>query len=206
MGKANAFLLFFSLFVALIIGEFMARYFHHAWPFDVEMVTYSHLTPKDAPLRWRFTPNEDRNSLGLRNREVFKKADGQYRILFLGDSLIWSGDTNSGDLYTQVIERNLRRELGKQGGEIEVINAGIPGYTTYQELEFLKLYGVPMEPDFLVLGFVFNDVYYKYLHRPVAGNMIAGEPSVNLNKFDKRSFPGFLFKDSYLAHDVVYYF
>jgi hypothetical protein len=33
------------------------------------------------------------------------------------------------------------------GKSIEVINAGIPGYTTYQELEFLKVYGLDMKPD-----------------------------------------------------------
>ncbi len=50
--------------------------------------------------------------------------------------------------------------------EFEIVNAGIPGYTTYQELEFLKIYGLEMNPDMVILGFVFNDVYYKYLHKP----------------------------------------
>jgi hypothetical protein len=44
-----------------------------------------------------------------------------------------------------------------------MINAGIPGYTTYQEFEFLKIYGLDMEPDVVVLGLVFNDGYDKYL-------------------------------------------
>ena len=48
-------------------------------------------------------------------------------------------------------------------------------------------------------------MYYKYLHKPVAGSMIGREPSSRLNRFDKRSFPGFLFKDSYLAHEIVYF-
>jgi hypothetical protein len=46
-----------------------------------------------------------------------------------------------------------------------VINAGMPGYTTYQELEFLKLYGLEMEPDLVVLGFVFNDVVANELEK-----------------------------------------
>jgi hypothetical protein len=36
-------------------------------------------------------------------------------------------------------------------GTLEVINAGIPGYTTYQEFEFLKIYALDMEPDVVVL-------------------------------------------------------
>ena len=59
---------------------------------------------------------------------------------------------------------------------IEVINAGIPGYTTYQELEFLKIYGLQMEPDLVVLGFVFNDLYYKHLCRPKEDQLLAFDP------------------------------
>jgi len=57
-------------------------------------------------------------------------------------------------------EDNLNRKFARNG-LINVINAGIPGYTTYQELEFLKIHGLAMKPDIVVLGFVFNDVYEK---------------------------------------------
>ena len=143
------------------------------------------------------------NSLGLRNKEIGKKGEDVFRILFLGDSLVFTGATSSGKLYTQVVEENLNNVL-KTGKRIEVINAGIPGYTTYQELEFLNVYGLDMEPDLVILGFVFNDVYYKYVHRPAQGDFLALDPEVRLHRFDVDSFPGKVFARSYLAHETVY--
>ncbi|MGB3509482.1 MAG: hypothetical protein WBA93_09590 [Microcoleaceae cyanobacterium] len=53
--------------------------------------------------------------------------------MILGDSLVWSGEKSSGKLYTEVLDRNFNN-LGLTEKKIEVINGGIPGYTTCQEL------------------------------------------------------------------------
>ncbi len=90
------------------------------------------------------------------------------------------------------------------GKKIEVINAGIPGYTTYQEMEFLKAYGLDMEPDMVILGFVFNDLFYKYLHKPTEKELLSHEPQAELNRFDTNSIVGSVFAKSYLAHSVAY--
>ena len=83
----------------------------------------------------------------------------QIRIVVLGDSIAYESLG-----FVSIIRDRLQ---AIQGHRFEIINASIPGYTTYQELEFLKLYGLLMDPDMVVLGFVFNDVYYNYLHKPV---------------------------------------
>jgi lysophospholipase L1-like esterase len=203
--KVARFTLFLaSLSLSLLFAELVIRHKVDAWPFERPMVVPSYLTPKDATLRWRFSASDDRNSLGLRNREVGAKSPQDVRILFLGDSLIFAGDTSSGKLYTEVIESSLNRAPRHPATRVEVINAGIPGYTTYQELEFLKLYGLDMQPDLVVLGFVFNDLYYPYLHKPTASQMLDMEPSILLHRFDTRAFPGRLFARSYLAHEVVF--
>jgi GDSL-like Lipase/Acylhydrolase family len=85
----------------------------------------------------------------------------------------------------------------------EVVNAGIPGYTTYQELEFLKIYGLDMQPDLVILGFVFNDVFYRYLHRPTEETLIGPEPAARLHRFNPYVFPQRLVARSYLAHELV---
>ena len=192
-----------SILFALLIGEVITRYQVEAWPFDPPLFFVLGLTAKDQDLRWRFS-GEGLNSLGLRNEEVLRNDHNHIRILFLGDSLVWSGETSSKQLYTEVMERNLNESLGGAHSTIEVINAGIPGYTTYQELEFLKAYGVEMEPDVVLLGFVFNDVYYKYLHRPNAEKLLALDPSSRLHRFDTRRFPQSLLRSSYLAHEWFY--
>jgi len=157
------------------------------------------MTLKDKTLRWRPEPYKaGRNSLGLRNREIVEKGK-QFRILFLEDSLVQMGEASSGKLYMVVVEENLNKLRNDTQREIEIINAGILGYTTYQELEFLKIYGLHMKPDMVILCFVFNDVYYKYLH-----NLKRWDPEILLNRFDKKSGIGPLFLRSYLAHLFVY--
>lgn len=197
-------LLLVSLGATVLVAETYLRYRHRAWPFEEGIRSMPWLTLKDSNLRWRFPPKPERNSLGLLGHEIGEKRDDHLRVLFLGDSLVWSGVTSSDDLYTQVIERHLNDRRIAAGRQVEVINAGVPGYTTYQELEFLKTYGLDMRPDLVVLGFVFNDVYYKYLHRPTERNMLALEPGALLHRFDTRSFPGALVGSSYLAHELAY--
>jgi lysophospholipase L1-like esterase len=210
---ANIILLAVTLLIALCAGEGLLRYRLEAWPFQPDIYQAPFLTEKDDNLRWRMpSEGKDRNSLGLRNREVGPKGENDFRILFLGDSLIFSSETTSGALYTAVIEEKLNAliasgEIGADalaGKEVEVINAGVPGYTTYQEIEFFNQYALDMQPDVVVLGVVFNDVYYKYLHRPTKTNFLAMDPESRRNRFDKSTFPGTVFAKSYLAHEVVY--
>jgi len=167
------------------------------------LVTPDYLAPRDATLRWRFPSREGRNSLGLRNREVARKESGTYRVLFLGDSLIWTGQTSSGALYTEVVERRLNARPAQPSRRLEIINAGIPGYTTYQELEFLRVYGLDMEPDLVVLGFVFNDLHYKYLHKPTDRGLLDTDPAAHLHRLDPHGVAGTLFARSYVAHEAV---
>lgn len=177
-------------------AEALARLDAAAWPFQAPMEVPDHLAEKDASLRWLFSPGAGRNSLGLRNREIGPK-DGQTRILVLGDSLVWSGETSSKKLYTEVVQDELN-ERGER--RIEVVNGGIPGYTTYQELEFLRLHGREIDADVVVLGFVFSDVYYKYLHRPERGSLLSIDPESGLQHFDPTSLPGSLLRRSYALH------
>ena len=60
-----------------------------------------------------------------------------------------------------------------------------------------------MEPDLVVLGFVFNDVYYKYLHKPHSQKFLGREPSAHLHHFNPDSFPGMLLARSHLAHELA---
>jgi len=196
-------LLFGSLAVAFSVGELFFRHRFRAWPFEQPLKHLDHLTEKDTALRWRFSPEDGRNELGLKNRPITPKDPHTFRILLLGDSLIWTGETSGGALYSQVVESNLNALARARARRCEVINAGVPGYTTWQELEFLRQYGLSMQPDLVVLGFVYNDVFCPYLHRPVEGNLLAWEPTARLNRFDTSRFPGLLFQKSYLAHELA---
>jgi len=191
----------FSIVITLLLGEFAFRWKVSAWPFEKPDVDLPWMTEKDKPLRWRFSATDGRNSLGLRNKEITPKEPNARRILFLGDSLVWMGETTAGPLYTEIIEGRLN-EAVRGMRKIEVINAGVLAYTTYQELEFLKLYGLDMEPDLVILGFVLNDLYCPYVQQPIGGLALAPLPCWMLHSFDTTRMPGKLFAHSYLAHQT----
>jgi hypothetical protein len=58
----------------------------------------------------------------------------------------------------------------------------------------------------VILGFVFNDVFYKYLSKPTKKSMLGREPEIQLHRFDVDKFPGNFFSRSYVAHRAFYSF
>jgi lysophospholipase L1-like esterase len=95
------------------------------------------------------------NSMGFRDREhSIEKAPGTYRILVLGDSITQGfGIEATEDVFTSVLEAELRAE----GVNAEVLNFGVSGYNTEQEVETLREKGLRYDPDLVVLAFCAND-------------------------------------------------
>jgi lysophospholipase L1-like esterase len=91
--------------------------------------------------------------LGLRGPEV--ADDGTRRILAVGDSCTWGWGTTEDQSYPAVLKRLLdQRDTERHH---TVINAGVPGYTTYQGLEYFRERGVLLHPELVIIGFGFND-------------------------------------------------
>lgn len=84
------------------------------------------------------------NSLGLREREITEeKPKGVKRILLLGDS------------FTEGTGVSLEATFGKQLEgllDLEVINAGVSGYSTLHEYLWLKERGFKLQPDLVILN------------------------------------------------------
>lgn len=114
----------------------------------------------DPELGYRLNPgHDDINPQGLRDHPVRPK-DGRFRVLVLGDSVAYQGE-NVDDTFVGHLRRRLARERGPE--RIDVLNAGVRGYTNYQELLWLERYGVPLEPDLVGVAFVLNDLF-RFLH------------------------------------------
>jgi lysophospholipase L1-like esterase len=97
------------------------------------------------------------NSLGLRDDEIpLKKPDGETRILCLGDSFTFALGVGFEELYVQKLETILNRRHPDR--RFQVINAGVAGYNTRQELIYLLTQGLQLEPDLITIGFYFNDL------------------------------------------------
>jgi lysophospholipase L1-like esterase len=115
----------------------------------------------DADLGYRPRPGfEGWNELGLRD-DPLETPKRRFRVLMLGDSVPYYGDTPA-DTFPGHLERALQADAALAPSE--VVNAGVRGYTNYQEALFLEKYGVTAEPDLVGVSFVLNDLH-EILHR-----------------------------------------
>lgn len=95
------------------------------------------------------------NSMGFRGPEISAvKQPGVVRVLFLGDSFMFGHGLAEDDTLPSLVGRELERTAP---GKFEVINGGVYGYSTADELNFLKKFGLPVQPDVVVTLLMTND-------------------------------------------------
>ncbi len=113
------------------------------------------------------------NALGLRGGEVtIPKPEKSYRIVVMGDSVTFGNGVGDGETYSAQLARTLH-ESGLR--RVEVINAGIPAYDTWQHALLLEELVISLEPNIVILGFYQNDISPRpNVLRPVIGQN--GEP------------------------------
>ena len=100
---------------------------------------------------WKFTTNKQ----GFRNYKDFDytKPEGVTRIVSLGDSHTQGYEVRQEYTYSAIIEKYLTQK----GYQVEVINTGVSGFGTAEELVLLENEMVRYQPDFVILGFYKND-------------------------------------------------
>lgn len=93
------------------------------------------------------------NSIGLRTREVdAHESDRAARILALGDSFTFGDEVEAENAWPEQLERILNASRGRHA--YEVVNAGVSGYGTAQELILYQRLAGGVHPAAVVLGFV----------------------------------------------------
>ncbi|MHC4945004.1 MAG: SGNH/GDSL hydrolase family protein [Planctomycetota bacterium] len=112
---------------------------------------------KDDFLFWRLIPNNPKlgiNSQGFRGLEVAPaKPPGKKRILCLGCSVTFGlAEPLS---YADLLEQQLNREA--RTPRFEVLNLGVPGYSTFQGLRLLERACTQYKPDLITWLFGWND-------------------------------------------------
>jgi len=100
------------------------------------------------------------NSRGLRDREhSLRKPAGTLRIAVLGDSYTEALQLPMEQAWWSVLGKELERCSGTGGRQVEVINFGVSGYGTAQELLTLRHKVWAYDPDMVILGFLTgNDI------------------------------------------------
>jgi lysophospholipase L1-like esterase len=113
------------------------------------------------------------NERGLRDRPILPKAEGEYRILALGDSVTFGWGVAQDQIFTVKLEQLLQARLQRP---VRVINSGVGGYNTVQEVTYFKQEGVTFQPDLVMLTYVQNDIEeYKGPFDPWTAGSLRGK-------------------------------
>ncbi len=115
------------------------------------------------------------NSMGFRgNEEYGAKQKDEIRVAILGGSSAF-GFGASGDETT--IASILKGKLDSKfpSRTFSVINAGNPGYTSYQVLAKLQLKVIDLEPDIIVCYMGWNDLFFSSYNLPFERNSFYGK-------------------------------
>ena len=101
------------------------------------------------------------NSDGLRDREHAKtKPADTVRIAVLGDSFSEAMHVPMEQTFWSLLEQKLQECNAFPGKHVEVINFGVSGYGTAQELMTLRQKVWDYSPDMVILAFTtYNDIY-----------------------------------------------
>ncbi|UCD85350.1 MAG: hypothetical protein JSU92_03920 [Deltaproteobacteria bacterium] len=162
MVALGSVVIFFSLAELILrVGGFQFHsgptYMNFGFP---DPNTLHRIFKPDPVLFWTLVPGfnfpgaeiEGVNSLGFRGKEFsVKKREDNIRVICMGCSVTF-GEVNS---YPQKLQELLNSSEFDR--KIEVINAGIPGYSSFQGLRLLKTRLLDLEPDLITVLYGWND-------------------------------------------------
>ncbi len=168
----NAALVLVSVAVVLVIAEVVLRI---PVLFQTSVVSqHEACCEHDELLGWRHVPNrtvvfhqkeyevtERFNSRGVRGPEyAIQKPQGEYRIVVLGDSFAEGYTVEFEELFSEILKKRLNERYQRP---IQVINFGVAGYSTDQELLLFESEVKKYQPDLTILIFHDSDVSFNAL-------------------------------------------
>ncbi|MDD5449084.1 MAG: GDSL-type esterase/lipase family protein [Candidatus Omnitrophica bacterium] len=141
-------IIFFSI---LLIAEVYLRY--------KEPVSI-YVSSKNPELVYELNPAYPQvNSFGMRQDEFdMRDLSGSYVIAVIGDSHTFCSSVKDWhNTYPNIME-NYLSTLNKDV-KIKVLNFGVPGYNTSQEIELLKTRALRFNPNLIILQIAINDTH-----------------------------------------------
>src|SRR5215207_5933593 len=150
-----------SVVFALLVFEVFLRLVGYPYPVFYqpgEVRGYSPRPGAEGRYRREGAAHVRINSDGLRDREHAKqKPAGTLRIAVVGDSYAEAFQVEREQAFWSVSERRLRECPALAGREVEVINFGVSGYGTAQELLTLREKVWSYSPDVVLLTVTTNN-------------------------------------------------
>lgn len=129
-------------------------------------IDFPEVYDRNARLMWRFRPgittssrlfsdlDYSINSLGMRGPDVAEKSDA-FRIVALGNSCTFGWGVSLKDTWVRKLEILLAEQIPDRS--IELINAGVPGYSSFQGKRYLADDLIALQPDMVLVMFGHND-------------------------------------------------
>ncbi len=156
-----------SILVFLVFTEIVLRlagvdtYFQNRFFVLNRAIDYPEIFERDHDLFWKLRPNRTVsshffigrtyriNSYGLNNPPIAPRTD-RTRIITMGNSCTFGWGVAFEKSYPRVLQKDL-------GSAYDVVNAGIPGYTSFQGKRFYRDVLSGLHPNIVTVLFAFND-------------------------------------------------
>lgn len=141
-------------------------YFQNRFFLVNRALDYPEVFKKDGLVFWRLRPSQNIsskffegkeyriNSCGLRGDEIADKSE-KLRIIAIGNSCTFGWGIGEEQTYIHRLGDLINNDASMP--DIEVINGGVPGYSTFQGRRFFISDIVPLKPDVVLIMFAWND-------------------------------------------------
>lgn len=117
------------------------------------------ITPASGPVRWSDRPNRyflSESAASLQDGpHSATKPENTFRIVVVGDSFTFGQNVQFDDTFPKRLERWLN--LNDVPIKVEVINAGVPGFSTHHEVALVEKAIRQQQADLVVLEITLND-------------------------------------------------
>jgi lysophospholipase L1-like esterase len=111
------------------------------------------------------------NSQGFRGPEPSSNPSTP-RVIVLGDSIAFGNNLPLEDTFSF----QLQQRLVSQGRDLEILNFGVGGYDTLQEVSSLEVRGLKYHPDLVVVAYCLNDISIASVDPESMQRMQPGHP------------------------------
>src|SRR3954447_12938832 len=156
-----------GLLFGCVVAEIGLRIIGYSYPIFYETEPVRGYTPIPELEGWSWPENKvfmKYSRAGFRDIDHEKqKPAGTVRIAVIGDSFTEARQVPMDAAYTNVIQRQLSNSPALAGKQVEVLNFGVGGYGTVEELLLLRQKVWDYSPDIVLLAFcTYNDVTDNY--------------------------------------------
>lgn len=157
--------------VAFIMLEIGLRVYFDNFGTDEQRIMYRYSVEEIRDLQQNiihmpyvsYVPDPDfegHNALGFRGDDIaLPKPDNTFRIVAMGGSTTYSTGTAADESYPALLQSILRDEYGYTN--VEVVNGGVMGYTSWEQLTNFAFRILELEPDMILLYLAVNDLVVR---------------------------------------------